>query len=117
MVISPAVKLCVGKMTAENRHDDDQTRHATETAPATNPAFENLPPADTKRWVVSRKAQVVRAVEDGSITLDQACERYNISHEEFASWRELIDAHGTRALRATRIQDYRRASRRLRRSH
>ncbi|UUX50509.1 DUF1153 domain-containing protein [Nisaea acidiphila] len=76
--------------------------------------FAGLPPADTKRWVVSRKAQVVRAVEDGVITLEQACERYSLSHEEFSNWRELIKAHGTRALRATRIQDYRRASRRFR---
>jgi len=76
--------------------------------------FAGLPAANTKRWVVSRKAQVVRAVEDGTITLDQACERYSLSHEEFSNWRDLIKSHGTRALRATRIQDYRRASRRTR---
>ena len=81
---------------------------------ATTDPFAGLPPADTKRWVVSRKAQVVRAVEDGTITLDQACERYSLSHEEFSTWRNLIKSHGTRALRATRIQDYRRASRRTR---
>ncbi|WP_226893263.1 CtrA inhibitor SciP [Nisaea sediminum] len=87
-------------------------QHEPAEADADGAAFAGLPPANTKRWVVSRKAQVVRAVEDGTITLEQACERYSLSHEEFSNWRELIKVHGTRALRATRIQDYRRASRR-----
>ena len=99
-------------MTAEKQ----QTIKLNSTEPVTDSddPFTQLPPADTKRWVVSRKAQVVRAVEDGLITLDQACERYSLSHEEFAHWCQLIKSHGTRALRATRVQDYRRASRRLR---
>ncbi|WP_420404643.1 DUF1153 domain-containing protein [Nisaea sp.] len=87
---------------------------STAASESSEDPFAGLPSADTKRWVVSRKAQVVRAVEDGVITLEQACDRYSLSHEEFANWRELIKAHGTRALRATRVQDYRRASRRFR---
>lgn len=76
--------------------------------------WNGLPPADTKRWVVSRKAQVVRAVEQGLVSLEAACARYNLSREEFAHWCQLIQAHGTRALRATRVQDYRGATRRTR---
>lgn len=88
--------------------------NSTVTSESTEDPFAGLPPANTKRWVVSRKAQVVRAVEDGVISLEQASDRYSLSHEEFENWRDLIKAHGTRALRATRIQDYRRASRRFR---
>lgn len=69
----------------------------------------DLPPADTKRWVVRRKAQVVEGVRLGVITLEDACRRYNLSVEEFLSWQEMIDRHGPRGLRTTRIQDYRRA--------
>lgn len=66
-----------------------------------------LPPPNTKRWVIRRKAQVVSAVENGSISLEQACERYSLSVEEFLSWQRAIEAHGLRGLRATRVQQYR----------
>ena len=66
-----------------------------------------LPPPDTKRWVVRRKAAVVAAVKSGVITLDQVCRRYNLSVEEFLSWQEMIDKHGVRGLRVTRLKDYR----------
>lgn len=67
----------------------------------------DLPPPNTKRWVVRRKAAVVNGVRDGLLTLEQACERYDLSVEEFLSWQRLIDEHGERALRVTRLQDYR----------
>jgi len=67
----------------------------------------DLPPPDTKRWVVRRKAAVVAAVKNGAITLDEVCQRYNLSSEEFLSWQEMIDKHGVRGLRVTRLQDYR----------
>jgi len=35
-----------------------------------------LPPPNTKRWVVRRKAAVVAAVRAGVITLEEACRRY-----------------------------------------
>ncbi len=54
-----------------------------------------------------RKATVVAAVGGGLITLEEACARYNLSTEEFLSWRRSIERDGLRALRATRIQDYR----------
>ncbi len=65
------------------------------------------PPPDTVRWVVRRKAAVVAAVKNGVITLDEVCRRYNLSVEEFLSWQEMIDKHGVRGLRVTRLQDYR----------
>lgn len=70
--------------------------------------IEDLPDPGTKRWVVRRKAEVVTAVRAGLLTLEQACARYNLSVEEFISWQALIDKHGTRGLRTTRLQQYRR---------
>ncbi|MBE9556674.1 MAG: DUF1153 domain-containing protein [Proteobacteria bacterium] len=69
--------------------------------------LEDLPAPNTKRWVIRRKAQVVVAVRSGIISLNDACNRYNLSIEEFLSWQRLIDRHGIGGLRATRIQQYR----------
>lgn len=68
-----------------------------------------LPPPDTERWVTSRKAQVVQAVEGGVLSLKEACERYKLSEEEFASWQDLMRKHGVRGLRVTKVQTYREA--------
>lgn len=70
-------------------------------------ALDKLPPPDTKRWVMRRKAQVVSGVRGGLLTVEEACARYNISEEEFKSWMRLMDNHGVRALRTTRLKDYR----------
>lgn len=70
-------------------------------------SIDDLPPPNTKRWVVRRKAEVVSAVRAGLITLEDACRRYTLSVEEFASWQALVDQYGVRGLRATRIQEYR----------
>ena len=70
-------------------------------------ALASLPPPNTKRWVIRRKAQVVEAVRSGAITLDDACARYSLSVEEFLSWRHAITNHDVRGLRATRVKKYR----------
>ncbi|MHB8285501.1 MAG: CtrA inhibitor SciP [Caulobacteraceae bacterium] len=67
----------------------------------------DLPPANTQRWVIRRKAEVVAAVKGGLLTLDDACERYKLTNEEFITWQEAIDQHGLAGLRTTRIQQYR----------
>ena len=41
--------------------------------------YAELPPPDTKRWVVRRKAAVVAAVRAGVITVQEACRRYQLS--------------------------------------
>ena len=66
-----------------------------------------LPPPETVRWVMSRKAQVVEAVRRNILTFREACERYSLSEEEFSSWMNRLDQHGMRGLRATRVQEYR----------
>ncbi len=74
-------------------------------------SIESLPPTDTKRWVIRRKAEVVAAVRAGVISLEDACKRYTLSVEEFLSWQSLVDSHGLPGLRVTRLQDYRGANR------
>ncbi|MBO6861799.1 MAG: DUF1153 domain-containing protein [Alphaproteobacteria bacterium] len=66
-----------------------------------------LPPADTRRWVISRKAQVVRAVETGILTEREACHRYDLTPEELSGWRQMVERHGVRGLRVTRLHHYR----------
>src|SRR5258708_13557087 len=67
----------------------------------------DLPSPDTKRWVVRRKAVVVHAVRNGSISLQEACRRYRLSVEEFLAWQRAIDRYGIPGLRVTRLQIYR----------
>src|SRR5215813_1461339 len=64
--------------------------------------LDDLPPPGTKRWVIRRKAEVVAGVRAGLLSLEEACERYTLSVEEFLSWQRLIDKHGLRGLRVTR---------------
>lgn len=61
----------------------------------------DLPPPDTKRWVASRKAAVVRGVLYGLLTQEEALERYALSDEEFTGWVVAITEHGPAALKAT----------------
>jgi hypothetical protein len=69
--------------------------------------LDDLPPRETERWVIRRKAEVVAAVRGGLLTLDEACERYRLTNEEFLGWQKSIDQHGLAGLRTTRIQQYR----------
>ena len=67
----------------------------------------DLPPVDTRRWVASRKAVVVKAVIYGLIPEAEALERYALSEEEFVLWRQAVETHGEKALKVTTIQKYR----------
>lgn len=79
---------------------------SSQPAPA-QPDLSELPPPDTRRWVVRRKAQVVAAVRDGVLTLEDACRRYDLSTEEFRAWERALSAHGLRGLQTTRLGHYR----------
>ncbi len=67
----------------------------------------DLPNPETRRWVASRKAIVVKAVKHGLLTESEAKERYSLSDEEYGLWVEAIEKHGEKALRVTTIQKYR----------
>ena len=69
--------------------------------------IEDLPSPQTRRWVARRKAEVVAAVRGGLLSLEEACQRYTLSVEEFLSWQRAVERHGIGGLRTTRLQDYR----------
>ena len=67
----------------------------------------DLPSADTRRWVASRKVLVVRGVLYGLISLSDAKKRYGISDEEFNTWVSAVAEHGIDALKVTTLKKYR----------
>ena len=64
----------------------------------------NPPSANTIRWTIRRKVEIVTAVRNG-------IKRYRLSAEEFFHWERLIAAHGLSGLKATRLKLYRRSGR------
>jgi len=67
----------------------------------------DLPPDDTRRWVASRKAAVVKGVQSGLISQKDAMEKWALSEEELNEWLFAVHAHGEAALKTTRVQHYR----------
>ncbi len=87
--------------------ENQKIRPAQVVGPLGEPlTLDSLPPAGTTRWVVRRKAEVVAAVNGGLLTVDEACARYSLTLEEFASWQRAVDRSGMPGLRVTRIQHY-----------
>ena len=66
-----------------------------------------LPPSTTRRWTIRRKAAVLEALHSGSLTIDQARERYALSVEEIRAWERDLEQHGLYGLRATLVRVYR----------
>jgi Protein of unknown function (DUF1153) len=66
-----------------------------------------LPPPNVGRWTIRRKAAVVTAVANGVLTREEACQRYQLTEEEFAGWQRAFEEHGLPGLRSTRLQQYR----------
>ena len=88
---------------------ENQTiRPAQVSGPLGEPlTLESLPPPSTTRWVPRRKAEVVAAVHGGLLTIDEVCERYDLTLEEFASWHRDVERSGLQGLRVNRLQHYR----------
>ncbi len=61
----------------------------------------DLPPADTQRWVASRKELVAIAVRHGLISADEACARYDLSPEELEGWIAAWMRHGRAGLKVS----------------
>tara|TARA_R110001606_G_scaffold336520_2_gene484452 strand:- start:2685 stop:3035 length:351 start_codon:yes stop_codon:yes gene_type:complete len=70
-------------------------------------SLKDLPKNNTTRWVIRRKAEVVAAVNGGLLSLEEACDRYDLSVEEFISWQESIDKSGLPGLRVSYLSKYR----------
>lgn len=87
--------------------ENQKIRPAKVIGPLGEPlTIDSLPPPDTTRWVVRRKAEVVAAVNGGLLSVDDVCMRYNLSAEEFAGWQRAVDRSGMPGLRVTRSQHY-----------
>ena len=69
--------------------------------------LDTLPPTDTPRWTIRRKADVVAAVTGGLLNFNEACVRYSLSIEELTNWQRALSRSGMPGLRVTRIQSYR----------
>mgnify|MGYP000035330311 CR=1 FL=1 len=67
---------------------------------------DDLPPTNTKRWVIRRKAEVVLAVTNGLISLEDACDRYQITEDEFFSWKRALDYKGLNGLKVTKASNF-----------
>jgi uncharacterized protein DUF1153 len=68
------------------------------------------PPPPPKRWVPSRKAEILAAVRNGALTLEDACKRYTMSVEEFLEWKQNVEDYGLASLRVIRAQKRRHAA-------
>ena len=64
-------------------------------------------PRSGQRWTVRRKAAVIEAVRGGWVPIEEICELYNISVDEFLGWERDLDRNGIHGLRTTRYQIYR----------
>ena len=82
---------------------------AVVNAPNWKDAFRPMPelPKPTQRWTVRRKAAVIAAVRGGWVPIEEACELYDISVDEFLAWERDLDRYGIHGLRTTRYQIYR----------
>jgi len=60
----------------------------------------DLPPSNTSHWVIRQKAKVVAAVRGGLISIEEACQRYSLTEEEFAGWERACERFCIPDLRA-----------------
>jgi hypothetical protein len=67
----------------------------------------DLPPPQTRRWVIRRKAEVVAAVNGGLLNLNEACHRYALTVEEYLSSQRAINRFGVAGLRVTHLRNCR----------
>ncbi|MEP5762868.1 MAG: DUF1153 domain-containing protein [Litoreibacter sp.] len=81
--------------------------HVVTLADGTSLSRADLPDPKTRRWVASRKAVVVHAVDGGLLDVEEACKLYNLSVEELDSWRQAVAQFGVSALKTTSLQKYR----------
>lgn len=87
--------------------ENQKIRPAQVIGPLGEPlTVDTLPPPGTTRWVIRRKAEVVAAVNGGLLTIEEVCQRYGLSKEEFFGWQRAVDKSGMPGLRVTRIQHY-----------
>lgn len=70
-------------------------------------SISDLPPANTQRWVASRKEVVVRAIANDLLSRKDALEKYMLSDEELTGWKSALVMCGNAGLKVTRLQNSR----------
>ena len=68
----------------------------------------DLPPPGIMRWTAWQKAQIVRAIRDGSLTPAEVLTRYMLSEEELASWQNDFELGGIAGLQQKSLRRRRR---------
>ena len=61
-------------------------RAAPTRRPAAPMSLAHLPPVETRRWTVQRKAALVAAVAQGLVSFEEVRQRYRITLDTFISW-------------------------------
>lgn len=61
-------------------------------------------PAPGCRWTPSRKAEVLRQLRSGEITLNEALSRYSLTLEEVDAWQMAARKAGQDGLRADNVR-------------
>jgi hypothetical protein len=69
---------------------------------------EEPPLPGVTRWVRRRKLAVVAAILEHRLSIEEACERYDLSAEELVSWRDMVDLYGPSGISASTLLDPRR---------
>jgi hypothetical protein len=101
----PAVNTCKLTVTGLGRPPTEKESRSMNNDVLVNyvtgpkgPLMISLPSPRTRRWFPQRKAQVVAAVRKGYLTFEEACVRYALSREEFASWERGYEEAGVEGL-------------------
>ena len=89
-----------------SKQAEDSTSTSTLKLPYTEMT---LPSPDTVRWVASRKAIVLAAIDTGRLSIHEACMMYRLSVEEIASWSRMVELHGSDGLKNSSLGKHRKS--------
>jgi hypothetical protein len=67
-----------------------------------------LPPPSARIWTIQGKATIIEAVHGGWVPIEEVCQLYVISVDEFLSWERDVDEFNAQRLRTTCYQIRRR---------
>lgn len=59
------------------------------------------------KWTIKRKKGVLDQIDSGAIDEVKAFQLYGTTRQELDEWRRMIDKHGIKGLRVTKLTKYR----------
>ncbi len=63
-----------------------------------------LPSPCTRRWTMRQKVAIIEAVHGGWVPIEEVCQLYTISVDDFIAWERDVDRFGIHGFRTTRHQ-------------